>query len=191
MIQGDLAQLVGFSTAMLSQIERGEALPSDQAADRLMDLLGLDEATREHFCQALKRDRAEAKKGVQPEFATGTALRDVLKRRGITNPQLTQRLGRPVSTVNRWVAGSLFPGSATIAEELIPTLTALGAESKDIQELKFAAFSDDLARWGARLDYLSDAERESIVINTHEFAEETLLPQKEVKKHGRAYRDLK
>lgn len=171
-----LAALCGYSIATLSQIERGVLLPTDEAADKIMSSLGLDEEARKRFRLALKKDRADAKKKeAKPKSAFGVALRDLLKELNITSSKLNEHLGRPVSTVNAWVSGSLLPGSNTVADELIPALRSLGADDSKLQALKLVYLRDQLPHL-LRFEFLDEEIRASMVSAAYEAAKMELLP---------------
>lgn len=76
--QKSLARLAGFSVPTLLQIEQSKLIPTDETAKKFMDVLGIDNKTRNQLISALKKDRLVKKQQPTGVLAFGRALRDVL-----------------------------------------------------------------------------------------------------------------
>ena len=181
--QQDLARLIDYSPAMLSQIELGNLLPSKKAFERLTSVLGLDSKAIEQLRQYLKQDQKILKKGYNEVFCFGPALRKMvepLKKKNVISvvelaeivkeaeekQSSQQDRGKkkkaPVSLVHAWLKGSKLPGPETFDRTLIPILRGLAITEEQINELKIAHLKDTLTKVLA-VAYLKVGQREKIL----------------------------
>ena len=156
----ELASRSNFSIGTISQIERGILIPVDDTAKRVIDALEkggkpIDDNTRVELYSALLKDRTEKENKPKESLAFGNALRDLLKKLGLSGSDLTSR---PRSTINAWVTGTLLPGDKALVEELIPELERLGASTADVQALKLAHLRDILSKSLALIYLNMDAQ---------------------------------
>jgi transcriptional regulator with XRE-family HTH domain len=171
--QNALARLAGFSPAMLSLIERGHSVPTDDTAERFMEVLGLDADSRTKLLRALAADRGARRRFTREPLKFGTVLNDLLTGLGKSSSDLISQMDRPTSTVNAYVAGTLLPGDDKLVDEIFPALTKLGACEVALHALKLAHLQDVLAR-SLNLKYLTKYQKEVILCAAKREAEDEL-----------------
>ena len=135
--QKKLASLAGISPTHLSLIENGKDLPSQQAAERCINALGLGQKARKQLLHALRRDRnAPARKEKQARYF-GNTLKGILQELDMSLTELAASTKRPFFTIHSWAAGKMLPSDKSLSKEVIPALKAAKVSEPSIRTLKW------------------------------------------------------
>lgn len=157
--QSELANRAGVSVAMISAIERGRELPTDQLTEKLIAALKLHDRDRQKLKNALEQDRkAKTLAAEQKVYAFGAILREALESIDVDRSYLIDNLGWGRSTVGLWLQGVKLPGDEFIKEKLLPFLKKKGTSQKATNSIVLAHLESVLAR-SLDLDYLNEHQQ--------------------------------
>lgn len=136
--QVTLAQQAGVTANYIAKIESGASLPSEDTRRRILQSLGLDEATLQPEHSAEENSVPESESANSTDQTLGTIIKDARRRLKISQRSLASTIEKVASYLSKIESDQMLPGAETV-EKIARELKLDVDELLQLRERLYAA----------------------------------------------------